>query len=81
MLKRKYYKQVIQIEVLSEDLPIEWDSLRDIDYEITVGGSSGRIEEISCECVDEETIKQLLIDQCSDPGFFDLTHDEDDDDE
>ena len=74
---------MIQLELFDENprewTQIEWDSLRDIDYEITVGGSSGRIEEISCECVDEETIKQLLIDQCSDPDFFGLTHEEDDD--
>lgn len=72
---RKFFKQIIQIEVLSEDVPLEWDNLRDIDYAIIDGGCSGKVDEISCEPVSAPEMAKLLIGQASDPGFFGLDDD------
>ena len=69
---RKFFKQVIQVTVLSEDLPLEWDSLEEVHNAITFGECSGKIEEISSERIPASEAAKLLMDQASDPGFFSL---------
>jgi len=82
---RKFFKQVIQIEILSEDVPLEWDNLENIDFAITSGDSSGKITEISSDQVTPQEMAKLLQEQHSDPEFFGLDEngndlmDEDDD--
>jgi hypothetical protein len=66
-----YYRQVFEIEVLSDDEPIDGD-LENIRYQITDGHCSGVIHETICETVTPERMAKLLIAQGSDPEFFGL---------
>jgi hypothetical protein len=67
----KFYKTIIQIEILSEDEPYgEGQTLGDINYAITEGHCSGKITTISQDEVHASTMAQLLIAQGSDPEFF-----------
>ena len=68
---RKFYKQIIQIELLSEDVPFEWDNLVNIN-DAMLTDWSGKVEEISCDEVTPEEMAKLLIAQDSDPEFFGL---------
>jgi hypothetical protein len=74
--KRKFYRTVYTVEVLSED-PLEADlSLEDITYEITTGNCSGKRGcTIFNEEVDGPTMAKLLRKQDSDPNFFLLNDD------
>jgi len=71
---RKFFKQHILVEVLSEDVPLEWDNLEDIQRAID-DECSGSVTEISCDEVDAATMAKLLIEQASSPEFFSLTAD------
>lgn len=66
-----YYRNVIQIEVLS-DRPLNGeDDLAAIAYEISEGGSSGMtITVIADEKVSAERMAELLTAQGSDPSFL-----------
>jgi hypothetical protein len=73
--KRKFYRTVYQVEVLSEEKFDESGglSLTDIDEEITIGHSSGRVIKL----IDNEEktgpeMVALLQNQGSDPEFFRL---------
>lgn len=79
--KRKFFKQIIQVEVLSEDVPLEWDNLADVHDAITTGTCSGKVTEQSKETVDGPTMAKLLEAQASDPAFFNLTENGEDADE
>jgi hypothetical protein len=79
MSARKFYKTIIQVEVLSEE-PFEWDTLGDVDYAIRED-CSGVVREISSEVLTGKQAADALLAQGSDPGFFMLTpngNDEDD---
>lgn len=74
--KRKFYRSVIQIEVLSEEPLPDPMSLADIQYEITEGHCSGQLTRV----VDNEVktgpeMAQLLLNQASGPEFFMLDKD------
>lgn len=78
MTTRKFYRRIFHIEVLSEEhIPDDCD-LDGIDANISAGPWSGKVT-----CDDEvemdgaETAKRL-IEQGSEPGFFDLTEDGED---
>lgn len=73
MTKRKFHKTVIQVTILSEE-PFyeEWD-LEDVRRSIEEGECSGKCEEVSREEVDGKTMAKLLLEQGSDPEFFNLT--------
>ena len=76
--KRKFYRTVVQIEILSDE-PYEGDDLDTIHYDITEGDCSGKLGDVvSNEEVDGPTMAKLLLSQDSDPGFFDLTEDGED---
>ena len=68
----RYFRQVIQIEVLSEDVPLEWDALTDIAHAISEGDCVGRVQEILSERISPKFTAQLLREYGSDPGFFQL---------
>ena len=69
---RKFYKTLIQVEVLSEK-PLEWDTLGDVNYAITQGECSGKVTEVSSETLTGKQAADALIEHGSDPGFFQLT--------
>jgi hypothetical protein len=74
MSKRKFYKTVIQVEVLSETKGItDGMDLYEIANEINEGGSSGSVKEIEQIEVDGKQMVDLLNDQGSEPEFFQLT--------
>ena len=78
MSTRRFYRQLIEVEVLSEDAPVKWDSLEDIAYAITEGGHSGRVTETRSEQVTGPVMAKLLDSQGSAPEFFRLTEDGED---
>lgn len=68
--KRKFYKTIIQIEVLSET-PYSSTDLEKINEDITNGAQSGHIEVIvDSEVLDSKTCVKSLKAQGSDPEFF-----------
>ena len=70
--KRKFYRTVIQVEILSEE-PYCGESLTDIDDDITDGDCSGRIVDVvRNEEHDGAAMATLLQAQGSDPDFFRL---------
>jgi hypothetical protein len=80
MTNRKFYRTVIQIEVLSEEPLADSDNLESIYYDITEGDCSGAVKTIAVEQVNGSHMASLLNSQGSDPGFFQLTEDGDDED-
>lgn len=71
--KRKFFRQVIEIEVLSEDEPLVWGDLGDVMGAIDTGPCSGKVREVSCTSVSGSKMAKLLQAQDSDPDFFNLT--------
>lgn len=70
MAEMKLYRQVFEIEVLSEGEPLNDVSLEDISYEITDGHSSGVFKETVREEVTSDKMAELLKAQGSDPTFL-----------
>lgn len=70
-MKTTYWKTVIQVEVLSENEPIQADMrLKDIDAAITDGDCSGLVEIIEITELSAKEAARALIEQGSDPSFF-----------
>lgn len=70
--ERKFYKTVIQVEVLSEE-PFEFEDLEEVRYEIKYGECSGKIDTIvSNEELDGPTTAKALIAHASEPEYFGL---------
>jgi len=79
--KRKFYRTVIQIEILSEE-PYEGDDLENILYDITDGDCSGQISDVvRNEVKNGKEMAGLLIAQGSDPEFFQINEDGDETEE
>lgn len=77
--KQKYYRTVIEVEVLSEE-PVDFDTLADVAHEIVEGDCSGQWHtKVDNQEVDGPEMAKLLIAQGSDPGFFNLDDPEDTD--
>jgi hypothetical protein len=74
---RKFYRHVIQVEVLSEyKIAMENMDLDNIHQIITDGDCSGMVEvKIANQVVSEKEMAELLEKQGSDPGFFNLDKD------
>jgi hypothetical protein len=72
MTERKFYRQVIMVEVLSEERR-EFHSLKDVVYEIDEGDCSGQWEVAINEAIDAKTCAERLMAQGSDPEFFRIT--------
>jgi hypothetical protein len=75
--QRKFYRTVIKVEVLSEE-PVSFDDLSDVVEAITTGDCSGDWKEELSQEVDGPTMARLLEAQGSDPDFFNLTEDGED---
>ena len=75
-MKAKIYKSVLRVEILSEEPLPDSISLRTIDYEITNGEWSGAMdwESHNAELHGVEGVKALM-DQGSDPEFFQMDED------
>jgi hypothetical protein len=76
--KRKFYKTEVKVTILSEsDLGGAGglSTLGEIDFMITDGDCSGKVEVGDSQRVDGRTMAKLLREQGSDPGFFQLTED------
>lgn len=71
MSTRKFHRTIITIEVLSEE-PYNPEDLNDVAHDITTGDCSGNWSITKQEVVDGETMAKLLIQQRSEPGFFQL---------
>jgi predicted metal-binding protein len=74
MTKRKFYKTVYQVTVLSEE-PVNFESLTDIAAAITDGDCSGEYTTTSSETINGKQAADALKAQRSDPGFFMLDDD------
>lgn len=73
MAKRKFYKTIFRVEVLSEDFPVEdVDSLHDIAYQIDEGDCSGKVEHVRSVRLTGKRAAEALREQGSDPEFFQL---------
>jgi hypothetical protein len=72
MTSRKFYKTIVQVEILSE-VPIgEITDLDTIHYNITEGEWNGQVSVKSSKELNGKQATKALINQASDPGFFRL---------
>ena len=75
MSKRKFYKNVITIIVLSEGAPISDEAtLAQIEYEFTEGEFSAGPLTIDAVEVSGQEAADILCDQGSQPDFFGLDY-------
>lgn len=72
---RKFFKQVMQVTVYSENVPLEWDDLNDVYYAIDQGDCVGKVEELSCQQITPAEAAKGLQDAGSTADFFELTND------
>jgi len=70
--KRRYFRQVISVEVLADERP-DFHSLYDVADAITTGGFSGQVEPGKIEEINAAKCAELLQKQGSDPDLFGLT--------
>jgi hypothetical protein len=73
MAKRKFFKTVVKVTVLSEDIPAVWRDLADLHYLITDGSCSGRIDTGNPQSISARRAADELFKQGSDPSFFQLS--------
>jgi len=72
---QKFYRTVIQIEILSEE-PYKTENILNISHDITEGHYSGSLTDIvRNEEKSGKEMADLLLAQHSDPGFFCLNED------
>lgn len=79
--KRKFYRIVYQVEILSDEPIQEELDLDAIHHLIINGPCSGEVSCGALEEVDGATMAKLLINQRSDPEFLGLTEDGEDTEE
>ena len=72
MSKRKFFRTVIEVVVLSEDTPIEYDSLYDVASAIDEGDCSGSVKLVEAKKISAVEAAKGLQEQGSDPEFFHL---------
>ena len=77
MTSRKFYKTIVQVEILSEE-PIGEPSLETIHYNITDGDWSGVTLIKEQKELDGAEMANELLNQASDSSFFGLTEDGED---
>jgi hypothetical protein len=68
-IKRKFYKTVIQVEVLSEE-PFEYNDLSDVHEQITYEYCSGRYSTVEVKTLTGRQAAKALLGQGSEPEFF-----------
>lgn len=71
-MSQKFFRTTLTVEVISEECPVSELGLADIAREIAVGGCSGEIKDTRVEQLTPGQAAQALINQGSDPAFFDL---------
>lgn len=76
MTNRKFYKTIIQVEVLSEE-PFEYNTLDDVARAIN-DDCSGQTTTVSTTTLDGKQAAEALQEQASDPAFFQLTEEGED---
>lgn len=69
--KRKFYKTVLTVEVLSEE-PFDCNDLAQVHYAITQGDCSGVMNRGGSRKISARTMAKALLKQGSDPEFFGL---------
>jgi hypothetical protein len=69
---RKFFRTTIVVQVLSEDAPIEFDDLSEVDHMITGGDCSGIFKVLKSERVEPKAMARMLMKQGSEPEFFGL---------
>lgn len=72
MSKRKFFRTVVNVVVLSEDVPVEFDNLVELHHAISDGSCSGRFMVESQTRVGARRMAALLRSQGSDPEFFQI---------
>jgi hypothetical protein len=76
----KYYITTITLKILSEDTSTENLDLEQIPYAVNEGDCVLFSDNRKAKEVSKEKMSQLLIDAGSDPGFFGLDDEEEDED-
>lgn len=74
MTKRKFYKHIITVEVISENDAVP-NSLEDVAYQMLTGEDSGVWEVTSTKTLNGKQAAKALIAQGSDPEFFGIDED------
>ena len=72
---KKYYKTTFKIEILSQDKDVSNLELSEVSYAIVEGDCSGDIEVTEVKELTPVECATALIEQGSDPGFFQLSED------
>ncbi len=72
MTDRKFYRTIIQVEVLSES-PLGSVDLETLHHLITEGDCSGELKTVKEEELNGRQAAKALLKQASDPSFFQLT--------
>jgi len=75
MKNRKFYKTVIQVEILSEEPYSSPTTLDQIHYDITFGDCSGYLSLLTSQELSRKDFIEEVFKQGSDPGFFNLQED------
>jgi hypothetical protein len=71
-MARKFYRTIVTVEVLSEDSPWDGPDLQDLAGAITHGDCSGQWDVSHTRELTAQQAAQALIEQGSEPGFFQL---------
>ena len=75
--KRKFYKTILRVEILSEDL-YDFNDLSDIHESITYGNCSGKVHVVAEKELNGKQMADELRNQDSDPEFFQLNEEGED---
>lgn len=76
--KKKYYKTIYTIELLTEDPMPDPVDIETIHYEMSEGRASGMFKETKVETLSGPEMAKALIAQGSDPEFLFLNEDGED---
>jgi len=71
-MPRKFFKTILQVEILSEDCPFDSENLSEVHRAITDGACSGVVTTVSQQQLTGRQMAHHLIQQDSDPEFFQL---------
>jgi hypothetical protein len=67
--KRKFYKTVVQVTILSDEKVSPDIDLYSIHHQITDGGWSGEVEIVKSKKIDGKAMAKELMNQNSDPEY------------
>lgn len=70
MSKRKFFRTLVRVEVLSEDHPAEFDDLEDLAYSTNEGPYVGRMLVLKPDRLTGKEAADQLYRMGSEPGFF-----------